>query len=68
MPSGVRFPANPTISYVFSTRAVTIAMTAASSPGVQLPSRSFPPHHIDPDTSSARSSRLFVGSTFPKEA
>ena len=59
---------NPTISYPGSVAAVTSAIAAEATRGVSPGTPATRPPLIEPDTSSASSSRLPVGSTFPNAA
>jgi hypothetical protein len=59
---------NPTISGSSSVAAVTSASAADASRGVRPGMPATWPHVIEPETSSARSIRRPLGSTFPNAA
>jgi hypothetical protein len=62
------FEVKATMACCGSTRAVTMAMAAEAMRGVSPGTPAMAPMPIDPETSSARSHRLLVGSTKSKAA
>ena len=66
--SGVSPSVNATISCRGSVAAVTSAIAADASRGVRPGTPAISPQLIEPDTSSASSMRLPVGSTLPNAA